>query len=192
MKLRLTYRNDIAILEVSGEITQAQVPILGAGIRKHLRLGKNRIALLLKDVTSLPQEGLAEIARLHQAAAELQGAIVLVGLSASLSERLAALDPPTSIERAETLEDAIVRLSHRREPAPAAPNEIEKLKHERERLEEALSSVERELLVLQRERKEPRDAGGLAARVRELESELESALAPNSAAAKAEPAPAKS
>lgn len=78
MKLELDHHENIAILNVSGEVDARQGEILLAGVKRLLRDGKNKILLVMKEVKSIDPDALRELAVLNITAKELSGRIAIV------------------------------------------------------------------------------------------------------------------
>jgi anti-anti-sigma regulatory factor len=98
MRLQLTQEQGVAILSVHGEFDSAKAPALRAGILKYLRDGKNRIVLDFADTSELPTDALREIIKLHLAATELKGAIVIVGQGDRIRQAIETFATPPPVK----------------------------------------------------------------------------------------------
>jgi hypothetical protein len=94
MKIKLVVESGIHILLLTDTVTVKDVEIIGAGLRKLLKNGKNRIILELDGSESLPDEVIRDIGFLDNMARELAGRIVLVSASEVLRKKLEIFSNP--------------------------------------------------------------------------------------------------
>ncbi len=219
MKIQLTHKGNVAILRISGELPVDKIPALKAGVSKHLRSGRNKIAIFLAGDARLPKEAWAELGALHALAAELKGSLIVSGGGPEAAEAARRTGDKDPLRFFETEDLAFGFLSGKPADAPvtvaaettaklkALEGEVttlkgrlansdaevtKKLRGENGRLQERVTALEEELRTLVRDRGKPIEADGLHRRIGELEAALAEATTARAAPASAAgpPAPA--
>ncbi len=111
MKLKLSNDKDVAILDVMEEVSAQNVSVLRAGIQKLLQSGRNKIIINLSEAQRLDIETIKDIIKLHMAAVELKGDIMLVGQGDLIRQAIKTFSAPPGIKFFEAREAAIAAMS---------------------------------------------------------------------------------
>lgn len=94
MKLNLASRSNIYTLSVGGELKDHDSQVLRAGIQKLLKDGRHRIIVDVKEVSVVSPQSIRDLCELNSIAQELQGEIVLSGVTPALRNRVEAYSRP--------------------------------------------------------------------------------------------------
>ena len=97
MKLHLSQDRGIQILSATGPVELRDIQVLGAGVRKLIRDGKNQIILETNEPV-MPDDLIRELMSLDLVARELSGRLVLVTASAELKTKIENFARPMTLE----------------------------------------------------------------------------------------------
>ena len=203
MKLKLSQRKDVAILDVEGDLSIDQVPALRAGIAQFLKSGKNKIVLNLGQAKKLPIEALREILQLQILANELKGSIAIAGKGELVKQAVESFKSPEPIRYYSTAEAAVQSLTtptfreanHPEKAADDYPSRLKSLEQENKilssqikrqdlkkltqlqgentQLKAELRKLREQVRKLIEERKKPFENAGYETKIRQLEAALD-------------------
>ena len=110
MKISLKQKKDINILSISGKISSKNIAVLRVGITKLLKEGKNNIILSFKNIEKQQDaiKGIIKaIINLETMLKELNGKIVLNGLSKDILNKISSIQTENKIENFDKINRAI-------------------------------------------------------------------------------------
>lgn len=108
MKLTQKEVNNINVLILQDAITPRDVQVLGAGIKKLMMSGKNRIIVELTGVSTVSADAIRAIGQLDLAARELAGRVLTAGASPQVMKQIEAFATPPIIALFKDLKSAFL------------------------------------------------------------------------------------
>jgi len=100
--------NNISVLILQDEISDRDVQVLGAGIKKLMMSGKNRIIVELTGVSAMSSGAIRAIGQLDLAARELAGRVLTCGASAPVMKQIEAFATPPIVALFKDLKTAVL------------------------------------------------------------------------------------
>lgn len=130
MKLRLSDKDGIQVLEVIGPITVETFRVLKAGITKLFRSGKNKMILSFAQCEEIETAVIRDLSDLNLSARELAGEIVLGAVKPDLKTKIDISAKPPGVIAFPTMEEAFAFITKKKKekiedagetPAPLIP-----------------------------------------------------------------------
>jgi anti-sigma B factor antagonist len=86
--VRIRHLDQVALVHVSGHLTNFEVGALRESIQSLTRAGRKNIVLNLNGLQYLDSSGIGELARIQASVLQQQGSLKVVGLTAQVNEIL--------------------------------------------------------------------------------------------------------
>lgn len=148
MKLSLRHEDGIAILDISGAVSEHELSVLKAGLTKLLQAGKNRIVLHFVDADQLVGEVLREIAILDLFARELSGRIIIAAENDVLKQSIKSFAKPPSIPVLASAAKAIEYFKLNDPTQEESEESLESLKEQLKEKDKAIKALEEQLRLV--------------------------------------------